>query len=347
MTAKSKERPYAPSWVDRLNDWVEKLPIRVWIFYLVLGIALILLQFFSLWLAGALNATEILPVVIFNGLAIPFLLALISRFDSQAVTAINSIRSSLELTVPECDDYQYRLANMPARSALIAGLTLLVIVIVMERLSAVPSTYALLEQLPGFAVVYHIVDKSSAFMYGVFIYHTVRQLRLVSTITSSHLRINLFDVGPTQAFSKLTASTALGIVIGLYAWLLLNPELLENPISVGFTAAFTILAAAVFVWPLLGIHRSLETEKSRMLHQIDLLLETVFARFNQRVHDDDYAGAEGLNGTIASLQIQHQKISDIPTWPWRAETARIVLTAIALPLILMVLQHFVLQVLEG
>ncbi|MGH7425775.1 MAG: hypothetical protein ACREJP_06375, partial [Candidatus Methylomirabilales bacterium] len=31
--------PYPPSWVDRLTDWVERLPIPWWLFYLALGAA--------------------------------------------------------------------------------------------------------------------------------------------------------------------------------------------------------------------------------------------------------------------------------------------------------------------
>ena len=53
-----------------------------------------------------------------------------------------------------------------------------------------------------------------------------------------------------------------------------------------------------------------------------------------------------MNRTITSLEFQYRRIRDIPTWPWRAETARLVLTAIAIPLVLMVLQYFVLQALN-
>jgi hypothetical protein len=49
---------------------------------------------------------------------------------------------------------------------------------------------------------------------------------------------------------------------------------------------------------------------------------------------------------IASLDIQYRRINAIPTWPWRPETARIALTAIALPLMLMILQYFAFQALD-
>jgi hypothetical protein len=343
MKTNSKERPYKPSWIDRFNKWGEKLPIRAWIFYVLFGIVLILVQIIFLWLDGAQRAQDLLPVIIFNGLATPFLLALIQLLDNQAVTALDSMRSSLDMTKPDFGEYRYKLSNMPSRTAQIAGLTLLVAVIAMEQLLTVPSRYAALEQMPIFTVVFHIIDKSSAFMYGVILYHTIRQLRLVNTINSRYLRISLFNVGPSQAFSKLTASTAVGLVFGVYAWILLNPELLAEPINVGFALSFTVLAVAVFVWPLLGTHSLLTKEKLRALHEIDLRFEAVFLKFNQRIDDDDFAATERLNRTITSLDIQHKRINAIPTWPWSSETGRIVLTAIALPLMLMLIQLLVIQ----
>lgn len=212
--------------------------------------------------------------------------------------------------------------------------------------AVVPVRYAALEQLPVFTAVYHIIDKSSAFLFGALLYHSIRQLHLVNSINSNHVRVNLYHLRPLQAFSRLTASTALGLVVFVYPWILINPELLTDPVIIGYMLVFTIVAVLVFVWPLWGAHKLLALEKERALHEIDLSFEAVFAKFNQRMHDGDYAAAERLNGVIASLDIQYRKISSIATWPWRPETARIALTAIALPLILMILQTFVLQALS-
>jgi hypothetical protein len=128
--------------------------------------------------------------------------------------------------------------------------------------------------------------------------------------------------------------------------MLINPDLLANPASVAFSAGFAILGVVVFVWPLLNVHRRLETEKGKRLRELNDRFEGVFAEFNLRLQSADYAAADRLNGTITSLDIQHKRISAIPTWPWKPETARIALTAIALPLMLMILQYFVLQALN-
>jgi hypothetical protein len=347
MTENHDERPYKPSWIDRFTDWVGKLPMREWVFYVGIGLGLILIQVLFLWLDGGLGVAEVLlPVIVFNALLIPFVLALIHLLDDQAVTALNSTKPALEMTEPEFGEFLYKLSNMPSRAPLIVGLAILVFLILTERLGIAPLRFAALEQLPIFAVVFHIIDKSPAFVFGAFFYHTVRQLGLVNTINSNYIRLSLFNLGPLQAFSKLTATTAVGLVVGFLGWMLINPDLLADPLSLAFAGSYTILAVAIFVWPLWGVHRLMEMEKARALHEIDLRFETVFASFNQLVYDDDYAATERLNGTIASLEIQYRRISAIPTWPWRPELARIALTAIALPLILMILQFFVLQALD-
>jgi hypothetical protein len=129
--------------------------------------------------------------------------------------------------------------------------------------------------------------------------------------------------------------------------MLINPELLGDPLLVSYVLVFTLLAVIVFVWPLWGAHRLMRAEKERVLLELDNRFEAIFAKFNKHIQDDEYAAADKLNGAINSLEIEYRRINDIPTWPWSSETARIVLTAIALPLILMIIQFFVLQALDN
>lgn len=340
-TEAGKYRPYKPSWIDRFNNWVKKLTIRAWIFFTVFGLGLIGIQILFLWLDDGLQEVELIPVIIFNGLFTPFLLALIYLLDNQAVTALNSLKPVLDTTEPEFDQYEYELSNMPSLPPLVAGLIVLVIVILMEQLLVVPLRYSSLEQLPIFTIVFQVIDKSPAFMFGVFIYHTIRQLRLVNAIYSNHIRINLFNLGPLRAFSRLTASTAVGLLVGVYGWMLINPELLTDPGIFGIVVIITILAVSIFVWPLYGVHRQMEVAKEEALLEIDLRFETVFSKFNQGFLNDDYSEIEKLNGTIASLDIQRNRIKSIPTWPWSPETAQFVIAAIALPLVLSILRYLV------
>lgn len=340
-----EEGHYRPSWIDRFNSRVQKLPVRTWLFFVGAGLILVVVQLLFLAVDGGLQAA-LLPVVVFNSFFVPFLVGLIYLLDEQAVTALDLMRPALDTAEDAFEQYRYMLSHMPARATLLAGMALVVVVLVMEWQGPVPAVYDALDGLPLFAIVFQMVDKGSAFLFGAFIYHTIRQLRLIHTINLHHTRINLFDLEPLQSFSRVTALTAVGLVAGVYGWLLINPELLTDPLIFVFVILITLLAVAVFVLPLLSVHRRMEMEKKGRLAELDQQFEIVFSAFNQGLRDDDYATVERLNGTIASLDIQRSRIAAIPTWPWRPETAQFTLTAITVPLILSLLPFFIEQALS-
>ena len=340
---KSLEPPYKPSWIDRLNRWIANLPINLWLFHFLLGLVLILVQLIFLWVDGGLHATEILPVIVFNSLAVPFLLLLIFLLDQQAVSALDLMKPVLDMTEQEYAEYRYRLSNMPFVAPLLAGLAITVLTVLAPLVSIEPLRYAILDQTPLFSIIYHIIDKTSAFLFGVILYYLVRHLRLVNSIYEDHTHIDLFQLDPLQSLSRVTASTITGLLVFLYAWMLINPELLTDLVLVGIIIIFTIISVSLFLWPLWGIHRIINREKSKVLHEMDFRFEAVALRFNHHLDGGDYDSADRLNGIINSLDIQRKRVSDIPTWPWRSGTTRLILTAIALPLIMMFLQYFILR----
>lgn len=335
------DQPYKPSWIDRWNSWVERQPLGAGLFYLLFGAGLVGIQLLFLRGESGWFGSDLLPVIVFNGLFTPFLLALIHFLDQQAITALTGMHPVLTTSDIKFGQYKYQLANMPARTPLLAGLIVLVLVILMEWLWIVPGRYAGLAELREFTYVFQVIDKSSAFLFGVFIYHTIRQLRLVNAIHTHHIRINLYDLAPARAFSRLTAATSVGLLAGVYGWIMINPELLADPVIIGFALVITILALSVFVWPLYGVHRSMELAKEQALRENELRFQAVFEKFNLGFQEEDFAVTDRLNGTIASLEVQQRRIRSISTWPWIPETAQIVLSATAGPLILAIIRFLI------
>jgi hypothetical protein len=274
---------------------------------------------------------------------IPFLLGLMHYLDARAISALQIMQPVLDTEQSEFQNYQYAISNMPFRIPFFSGVLLVLMTILMEQLWIVPNRYDVLDQLPFFRTVYQSVDKVAAFFFGVFIYHSIRQLSFVKSISSNHLRISLFNLRPLQAFSTLTAYTAVSLLVGVYGWILINPDLLTDPLVIGFLVILTIFAAAVFILPLFSIHNRMETEKDRLLNALDLDFQAVFIKFNKSLSEDDHDAIERLNGTIGSLEIQSRRINAIPTWPWRPETAQFVLTAIGIPLVLAIIRYVIEQ----
>ena len=87
---RSFEGPYRPSWIDMFNHWVDGLPVNLWVFHFLLAILLILVHALFLWLEDSLLTGEIFPIIIFNSLAVPYLLLLIFLLDRQASIALNN-----------------------------------------------------------------------------------------------------------------------------------------------------------------------------------------------------------------------------------------------------------------
>ena len=337
------QRPFKASWIDHINDWVINLPISAWVFFFGLGIILFALQVLFLWLEGGLRDSDLLRVIAFNGFFSPFLLALIYLLDLQARVALDAMRPVLALDESDLERYQYEISHMPARLVLITGFSMATFAILLERLWIAPASYTELGQMPIFTLVFQVIDKSSAFLFGVFIYHTIRQLRLVNFINVNYVRISLSHFRPLQAFSKLTATTAVGLLAGVYGWMIINPDLLGDPVIIGFALAITALAVTVFALPLSSIHNRMKLEKEKMLDVLDLNFGKLFSQLNQSLYHEEHAAVERLNGTITSLEIQYKRIKALPTWPWNAETAKFVFSAIGLPLILAIIQFLVEQ----
>jgi hypothetical protein len=104
----------------------------------------------------------------------------------------------------------------------------------------------------------------------------------------------------------------------------------------------TALALLAFVWPMLGAHRLLTQEKGRLLEEATLRFEDLLVDLHRRVDDKKLEGIGGLNTAMVSLELELKTIGSIPTWPWQPETARLLITALALPLGLWMVQ-FALQ----
>ncbi len=161
-------------------------------------------------------------------------------------------------------------------------------------------------------------------------------------IHATQALVNLFDLIPLYAFSGLTSKTAVGLIIMIYLWFAAAPGLLYQPVGIGFGIFYAIVAAVTFVWPLLGIHRRLVEEKQRLLRECSQHLATTIAELHSRVAAGELHSREQLHDTLAGLEIEWSALTRIPTWPWKPETLRGLITALLLPVVVLLLQ-FVLQ----
>ncbi|MGA7731956.1 MAG: hypothetical protein WCD37_11885 [Chloroflexia bacterium] len=88
-------RPYAPSFVDRITDWVRGLPFPSWLFYLGLSIALTLIYSGVKWADGTYAAGTFSPFHVLSALTPVYAIALLHHLDNVAQAALDAFRATM------------------------------------------------------------------------------------------------------------------------------------------------------------------------------------------------------------------------------------------------------------
>ena len=339
--------PYPPSWVDRFTDWVERLPIPWWLFYLVVGLLLEAVQAYLLWSGGVFNTFGVHFFQFFFPVNYVLALFLMHAFDRRARTALERFRPALRREAVSYERLLYELTTLPARPTILAGLVGLAFGTIttlamgsglqdypMFGLNATPTgyTFVLITYLP------------TLWLWFTLIYHTIHQLHTVQRIYTREARVDLYRLRPIYALAELTALTAVGFAIYTYPWLadLLNAISTMGPYVVILNIPFFAWPIAIFVWPLWGAHRTLVDLKEEALAEAATRAQVLAALLHERIDQRPLAGIDEVHKAITALEIETTRLLKVPTWPWRPGTFRGLLAAVFLPLLLWVVQ-FVLQ----
>lgn len=327
-----KTRPFAPSWVDHVVGGIERLPGPAWSFYLGLWLAAIAVVVVARWLDGSLPFPEVDVYQAASTFYGPAALGLLHLLQTVAGSSLKTFRPALDVNEAEYTRLAYELTTIPAGGALIAtvlGLLAAVAavafdstILAQESISAVGAGIILL-------VIYWAVA-----IVPIVLYNTVRQLRLVTRIHRLATRIDLFQPQPLYAFSALSASAGVGLLLFNYYSALTDPTTFTNPIWYAVFGISVIVAGAFFVLPLLGMHRRIVDEKGRLQAAANERLRVTIADLHRQVDGRDTGDADMLSKTMSSLVLERQILEKMPTWPWQPDAFRGFLTALVLPIVL-------------
>lgn len=337
----SFQPPFAPSWVNRLTDWIAGLPGPSWVYYFafwaILFAALTLVQ----WNQGGY------PVGTFNSFhlvatgAVVVMLLLIQYMNHAAHDALTNAHPLLNLNDAEFDDLQFRFTNLPARATLAASL--------------VPALFGLPALLrPEFFVAQGEIASTPlsiaalfvnslllSFTAGAVLYQMYRQTRFINTILRKDARVDLFHLSPLYGFARVTALPAFALILLSTAFYLAQPRLVDDPSNL-VTLFFGIaLSVAVFVLPLVGAHNRILAEKERVLGETTTRVQAAIATLHHSADAQDWNTAAQLKDTLTALDIEEKMLERIPTWPWQPEMPRLLFTALFIPLVLFIIQYIV------
>jgi hypothetical protein len=336
-------RPYRPSWLDYLIDWVEGLPVPAWLFYLAVWVAIIAIVNVVKWSDGSYPVGTFDPKYLILPAICVYVAPLVHHIDKAAALALDSFRPALGLNDEAFKLLRYRLTTMPWLSTLLISLAASL---------ADPLLIRIVTGLdPGVAFRFStttyggLVDLGLASLTGwctiVLIYHTFRQLALMSDILTHHIQIDLYETQSLYTFSNVTARTAIGLLIPTYAWVLVGLGGWTSWVGPIATAVYTVIGVVLFAWPLLGAHRLLEKEKHRLQIEAARRMKSASADLHHRLDVHDLGGVADLKDAMEGLVMEKSDLDRISTWPWQADTARWLLTALLLPAILWIIQSLI------
>lgn len=335
-------RPYAPSWINLLMERVERLPGMAWMYYAGLGIALALTMTGLAWQTRAYTMDDFSPVVIVLSADIGIVLTLLAYFTRASRQALERVRPGLDISEAQFAELVYRFSVMPARTTLVW--TIVTVCISLSRLIFDLDSRALFALDRDAAIAALSVGMIIFFgaIAGPFVYLMLRILREINRTIDRYARINLFDAAPFYAFSGLTARMAFSLVLLTTLNFMVVPTRLNDPVDIGFILWSALIAGAVFLAPLIGIHNRLEDEKARWLGETAQRIQTVIAEQHRIADARHFGDASDLSDLLGGLEIENRTIERITTWPWQPDTFRIVITALFFPIVLFVIQ-FVIQ----
>lgn len=335
---KYKTQLYAPSWIDRFTAWVERLPGPCWLYYLGIGLVLLVSLSIALWVEGAFPTGTILPVHLFLTGVFAFFLAMFYYLDEWAGSALATLRPDLTVDKNEYSALQFQFTTLPALPTLLASLIMLTLAFLTEAIGE-PYHIEALYKFPISTNLLRIMYFGCWWLFGAFFYHTVHQLRLINHVYTQHTDINLFRMMPFYAFSNLSAFTAGSLAMIIYGFLIVTPTWdRSDPLILFWIFVFLISALVTFVWPQLGMHRLQVAEQDRLVDEAYLRLEVIIAELHRQLDNGELEEMEAMNYAIASLEIELNTLKRIRTWPWEPETLQLLITALALPLGLWIIQ---------
>ncbi len=341
-----KNPPYAPSWVDHFQNWLEGLPIPVWLSMLLLYLLTALCFNAAMWIDGVLPVGQLSPDLTFNAVWGATSLSFCILLDRASRQALEKFAVLVPAKKREIEVLHYKMTTIPAGIALV--LTVLMAAGLGYAFYTDPNTlYVGMRSPISYALTVPLAILSYVFA-PVLIYQGVRVLNSVRRAFNLLGEVNLFELQPLYAFTGVTT------VLGIFWLLIMNMNILGNFILSTSTESGVILSILLltpliplaifsFLYPTWGIHRRIQNKKETALRENGRQIEKTHRTLYQHLSKNDHKKSGDLEKSLNSLYKMREQIERIPTWPWNPGTFRNFLSAVFLPLGLWLLQQFLVR----
>ncbi|TAK13558.1 MAG: hypothetical protein EPO32_04935 [Anaerolineae bacterium] len=349
MAVEARALPKSVALIDRIYDWIERLPIPGLLFFGLFYVAVVTIHHLLMWADGSLPAGEFSTPVLLT----IYLWATISPgtyyyMRRVAVQTIDGFRSALDVNDAEFEALRVDFSRLPRRAG--AGILWFSFVIMALAIPSIPSIidshfFTPYSRFLFWPVMFVIAPFSVSTFYYAF-----RSLGAVSRVYDRVKQINLFNLSPLYGLSVFTSRV--GMVFILYT--LLNQVTADAWGDAGTgdaIAAFYLVlnsgtALLAFIVPLYGIHLRLVAEKERVSEENNARLNKAFWDLQNKMDTGKLDDIGQFRTGVSALMEFRAELKKIPTWPWDAGTLRQFLTALFIPLTVWSLQQILLRMVQ-
>lgn len=130
------------------------------------------------------------------------------------------------------------------------------------------------------------------------------------------------------------------MILYVYVWVASGTSMSQtvDPVEIGLSVSFAVIAGATFGLPLYGAHRRLFAEKNRRLSEASSRFEAAADQLLRDVDAGSLGQVDQLNRALARIEIAQSALRRIPTWPWQPGAVRALVAALLLPVAVWAIQ---------
>lgn len=327
-------------------DFVQRQRVPYWLTYLCLLFVEAALIHILAWADGWMPAFTFNPIATVFPIWLWIPMIIMTYINSVAVDALNSFRPLLKIDEEEFNRLKYEFTNMPPRGVFLSGLFWGINYLLLTYLGY-RVFYVAYGLSPLLAIIIFTTGLISYLTGSVIYYYSLRQLNLINRTVQMAKHLNLFRLDPVYAFSRVTSLIGISWMLMLTLTLLTLPLRLATGLGVAIMAVQILLAIAAFILPLWFVHRRLESEKLKLIAELNLRVESTIGLLHASLDDKKLENSSHFSDAMASLSAEREVLNAIPTWPWRTGTLTGFLSAIVLPIIIFLVQFAVEKWLGG
>jgi hypothetical protein len=346
MTAQNANRPYAPSWMDRLIDLIEDLPVPAWLFYVLAFLAISLVESALFWLSGVYPFPRVEPVYLISVLWTVIQVFLFHYLRNAASLGIDGFRKALALSEKGFADLKYRFTIMPALTGW--GITLIGAAIAIAGGEGYREYIGTaMFEWPNAVLTWPLAILLPALLLA-FLVRAGKTYWMASQLYSEVKTINMFDLSPLFGLSVFTYRIGMLTVVLALLSLVTNSSFFTGTTQASADTVFfmvldAVIGVAAFFLPLLGMHGRLVKEKQKLASQNAYHLSRIIDQLQSRIGKGNIKNIGDLRTSAAALVDVREEIKKLPTWPWETGTLRNFLTALAVPMTIWIIQQILLR----